>query len=217
MSLKSGYSLRSYDPSNFGDVEVMNLMYYHPEVMKAKGYYREDFDFESVKDIAQIDKNLERISKLTRLAKQVMYSVVDEANNLVGWIWFYHESRHPLPKRIYDELGLNNQSQIFQVSYQKLMSEGWPASLINKVSQSTVVHLHKPRYGVIVQGLALALVQLRQECKILYKDKGAKAIFAYVLPDNISSAKVLERNGFAKYHRQYKYEGELNDLWTLII
>lgn len=215
MSSAVSYSLRSFDPFNPGDNLAMNLMFYHPEVMKAKGYYKEGFDFAKVSDLHELDNVKSATdSKVTRIFKDIMYSVVDQNDSLVGWIWFYHDKQHPLPKRVRDEYGLTaRNSRIFQVSYQKLMSSGWPMALLSQLSHTTKLHLHKNRKGVIVTGLNMALKKLGKDYSKLYKTPKQLVIYGYIKSDNKASEKVLSRNGFMKYPKQYKYEGELHDLW----
>lgn len=215
MSKIDSYSLRSFDPFNPGDNLAMNLMFYHPEVMKAKGYYKEGFDFAKVTDLHELDTVKSAIdSKVTKVSKDIMYSVVDQNDSLVGWIWFYHDKQHPLPKRVRDEYGLTTRnSRIYQVSYQKLMSSGWPIGLLSQLSHTTKLHLHKDRKGVIVTGLSMALKKLARDFAKLFEKPKKLVIYGYIKPDNLASEKVLSRNGFVKYPRQYKYEGELHDLW----
>ncbi|MFZ2199821.1 MAG: hypothetical protein WAV40_03470 [Microgenomates group bacterium] len=219
MSFKTDYRLRSFDPSNPGDTLAMNLMFYHPEVMQAKGYWQDGFDFGKIRDLGKIDQTLAKIDYHARQeSHDLMYSVVDKLDHLVGWIWFYLDSRYPLPTRVQKELGLRaDHSRIYQVSYQKLMSMGWPEALLEKVDHATKLHLHSLRSGVIVEGLSLALKKLKRDFAKLDKNGSKIAVYAYVSPGNIGSAKVLLRNGFAKYPKQYRYEAELNDLWVKII
>jgi hypothetical protein len=215
MSKIDSYSLRSFDPFNPGDNLAMNLMFYHPEVMKAKGYYKEGFDFAKVTDLHEIDNAKSVIdTKVTRASKNIMYSVVDQNDALVGWIWFYLDKQYPLPKKVRDEYGLTERnSRIYQVSYQKLMSSGWPLPLLEQLNHNTKLHLHRDRKGVIVTGLRMALKKLARDFAKLYQIPKKLVIYGYIKPDNAASEKVLSRNGFVKYPKQYKYEGELHDLW----
>lgn len=219
MSFKADYRLRPFNPGNPGDTLAMNLMFYHPEVMQAKGYWSEKFDFAQIRDLSKIDKTLAKIDyHASHKSHDLMYSVVDKFDHLVGWIWFYLDSRYHLPTRVQKELGLRtDNSRIYQVSYQKLMSMGWPEALLEKVDHATKLHLHTSRFGVIVAGLGLALKKLKRDFAKLDKSGGKIAVYAYVEPGNIGSAKVLARNGFVKYPKQYKYEGVSNDLWVKII
>ena len=166
-------------------------------------------------DLHELDTAKSAIdSKVTRISKDIMYSVVDQNDSIVGWIWFYLDKQHPLPKRVRDEYGLTTRnSRIYQVSYQKLMSSGWPMGLLSQLSHTTKLHLHKDRKGVIVTGLGMALKKLARDFAKLYENPKKLVIYGYIKPDNLASEKVLSRNGFVKYPRQYKYEGELHDLW----
>jgi hypothetical protein len=75
----------------------MNLMFYHPEVMKAKGYFKDDFNFAKISDLHDVDKTLANIDyNVTKKSHDVMYSVVDAKDVLVGWIWFYQDARYPI-------------------------------------------------------------------------------------------------------------------------
>lgn len=210
------YRLRSFDPQNPGDVERMNLMYYHPEVMKAKGYFTDDFDFAKITDLHDVDKTIANIDyKVTKKSHDVMYSVVDAKDTLVGWIWFYQDSRYPLPSKVIDAYGLtSSNSLILQVSYQKLMSSGWPTEILEKLSRTTKLHLHLNRKGVIVEGLKLALKKLKAGFEKLYKIRPKLVIYGFISPDNIGSAKVLSYNGFVKNDKKYRCDGEFSDLWV---
>lgn len=219
MTLNSAYILRGFEPSNPSEIERMNLMYYHPEVMKAKGYWkrgRHQVDFE---DLQEADKSMfSTMSSLTSRYDDVAYAVADLANKLVGWIWFYIDRSHPLPTRIKKEYQINeNTSRIYQVSYEKLMSEGWPSDILSKVVHTKPDHLSMPRKGVIVEGLKLALAKISTEFHMLYPESHKLVIYGYVNPRNIASQVVLARNGFEKYPRKYKYDGVLNNVWVKIL
>lgn len=219
MSKGDLYQLRSFDPNNPGDIERINLMYYHPDVMKAKGYYSSDFDFAKITDLHEVDTDLLKLTKqFSKYSKDVMYSVVDIHDQMVGWVWFYQDNKHPLPTRVKKEHSLDSlNSSIFQLSYQKLMSSGWPKALVKNLNHVTEIHLNTDRKGVIVSGLAMSIEKLSIDIAKLYGEAQKIALYAYVDPDNIGSAKVLERNKFEKYGKQYIYDGKLNDLWVKII
>lgn len=219
MSLQKMYRLRDFDSSNLRDIERLNLMYYHPEVMQAKGYWVEGFDFSKIGDLHKVeDTETKGCKKLNRQTKEIMYSVVDKLDHLVGWVWFYVDNKHVLPVSVKRSLGLNLLNcKTFEVSYQKLMSSNWPLDLLAKVKYNTHLQLHKTRKGVIVAGLELALRKFKYQFRKVYGAKRKLVVYAYLTPDNLSSSKVLIRNGFNKYPRQYKYDGVMNDLWVKIV
>lgn len=219
MKTSSSYSLRGFEPGNLSDIERMNLMYYHPEVMKAKGYFKQDSDFSLNVDLQEVNDSMFNIlSTISDKFEDVSYAVVDSVNKLVGWIWFYVDKRHGLPVKIVKRLGLTTEnSRIYQVSYEKLMSGGWPEDLLSKTVHVDHVELHAPRKGVIVEGLRLAIEKLSTEYQRLYSPEHKLVLYGYVLADNIASAKVLERNGFEVETKKYRYDGLLHDLWVKII
>lgn len=219
MNLTSVYKLRGFEQSNPSDVERMNLMYYHPEVMKAKGYFKRGFNFAKHVDLQESDMAMFNIlSTILPEHKDVSYGVVDHTNELVGWIWFYLDKSHPLPVGISKRLGLTPQnSRIYQVSYEKLMSEGWPAEILAKIIHTTHASLSLPRKGVIVEGLSLAISKMTNEYRKLFSDQHKLVLYGYVHAHNPASQIVLMRNGFLKEKRKYRYDGSLHDLWVKII
>jgi hypothetical protein len=218
MILRGEYSLRAFDAQNMGDVERINLMFYHPQVMKAKGYFRQGYVLESQADLHSIDQQMFKIkSYITRAKQEVALAVIDKKSSILGWIWFYHDTRHPLPVRVQKELGITaRNSLIYQLSYQKLLSTGWTAKLLRNIKYVTPLDLCTERKGVIVEGLHLAIKRLESQFRALYATKKL-AFYAFVSKDNIASSKVLELNKFVKIGRKYKYDGENQDLWTRII
>jgi RimJ/RimL family protein N-acetyltransferase len=219
MNLTGLYNLRVLERDNPMDIERINLMYYHPEVMKAKGYFKQEVKLLNKADLQEKDESMFNIlSTISHGATDISFAIVDQLNKLVGWIWFYIEKSHPLPIGIVKRMGLTkNNSLIYQVSYQKLMSDGWPAELLARTIHCDHRDLHTTRKGVIVEGLELSLDRLSHEYKVIYGGKRRLVIYGYVLPENIASQRVLEKNGFIKEKRQYKYDGILNDLWVKII
>jgi len=218
MISRANYRLRGFEPENMGDIERVNLMFYHPAVMKAKGYFRQGYVVQSQADLHSTHGTmLSTSSHLTRTSKDISLAVTDLESGVVGWIWFYKDARHPLPKRVQSDLGLTrNNSRIYQLSYEKLISVDWPAKLLNLTKHVTHEYLMTERKGVIVEGLRLAIVRVRREFRALY-GKGKKlAFYAFVSSDNIPSRKVLIQNDFAKIERRYKYDGALQDLWVKI-
>jgi len=194
-------------------------MFYHPQVLKFMGYKRQDIDPIRQGDLQEPDWSMFSIKPVvTRVFADVSYAVADQANKLVGWVWFSHDSRHPLPKRVAKRLGLRaSNSRSYQLIYEKLMSEGWPKSLISKVIHVHPKELHAPRKGVIVEGLRLAIARLKRSYRRLYVNKRKLVIYAYVMPDNVPSQKVLLKNGFKIEERKYLYDGIEHNLWVRII
>lgn len=219
MATSSLYRLRSFQPSNPVEIERMNLMFYHPQVLKFMGYKNEEKYQVKPGQLQSVDEALfEAGSTVSRSIEDVTYAVADHTNCLVGWIWFCIDKRHPLPARIAKRYGLNkNNSRAYQVVYEKLLSHGWPMEILTTTMHVNHVDLHKPRKGVIVEGLRLAITRLARAYKKLYIRKHRLALYAYVLPDNIASQKVLQKNGFAKEDRQYSYDGLIHDLWVRVI
>lgn len=219
MTLNSAYQLRGFEIDNPHDVERLNLMYYHPDVMKAKGYWKKGANVIDGEDLQEADNSMADIlNMLTTRHEDVSYAVADMANKLVGWIWFYRDSRYPLPKRVMTEMGLNTlTSRVYQVSYEKLMSEGWSKEILENVVHTKQEHLHEPRKGVIVEGLRLAIIRITTEFRLLFPSDQKLVLYGFVSPRNVASRKVLERNGFVKAKRKYRYCKILHDLWVKII
>jgi hypothetical protein len=210
MKTSMNYKLRAFEPGNPEEIERMNLMFYHPQVMKAKGYWHTKFSFHQ--DMFGTP------ATISRQVADVSYAIADLKNDLVGWVWFYQESKHPLPTSLVKKYGLTkHNSRIYQVSYEKLMSESWPRELIMRTKYITKKALESPRKGVVVAGLGLAIRRLTREYRLLYKRQRKLALYGFVLPENIASAEVLRRNEFVKVERQYRYNGVKHDLWVRVI
>lgn len=213
------YRLRSFDRGNPRDIELVNLMGFHPTIMKAKGYWSPNFQYNHTIDLNDEDRELfSTKSTITRKVEDILFAVTDTKNKIVGWIWFYRDSRHPLPKRIVSKFGLTSRnSRIYQLSYEKLMSEDWPSALLSKVQHVTPSYLHKPRRGVIVEGLRLAIGRISRAYRKLYVVKRRLVFYAFTSPRNVASARVLEYNGFVRQGRKYCYEGIPHYLWLKIV
>ena len=219
MNLNSAYILRGFEENNPSEIERMNLMYYHPEVMKAKGYWKRGASVIEDHELQESDQSMfNTLSTITSGYNDVAYAVADLTNKLVGWIWFYNDKSHSLPKMIIKKMGISlGNSRIYQVSYEKLMSDGWSSDILSKIVHTNLNQLKTPRKGVIVEGLRLALEKISAEFRSLYPESHKLVIYGYVNPRNIASRIVLERNGFVKHSRQYKYDGVLNHVWVKIL
>lgn len=219
MNLNSTYILRGFEANNPSEIERMNLMYFHPEVMKAKGYWKRGTQVIDPHELQESDKSMfSTQSVMTSGQSDVAYAVADLTNKLVGWIWFYNDKSHSLPKMIMKKMGINlGNSRIYQISYEKLMSEGWSSDILSKIVHTNLDQLKTPRKGVIVEGLRLALEKISAEFRMLYPESHKLVVYGYVNPRNIASRIVLERNGFVKHNRQYKYDGVLNNVWVKIL
>lgn len=219
MTEVGSYTLRGFDRSNLAEIELFNLMGYHPVTLKARGCWKKGFNYvkeANLTSIANIPSEGNHI--ISRDVDDVLFTVADYSDKIVGWIWFYQDSSHPLPARISTELGLTpRNSRVYQISYEKLMSEGWPDELIKQVKHVTVRYLAQERKGVIVQGLKLAISRLSRMYRKLYVYKRKLVLYAFVHRSNLASSKVLERNGFTKYNRKYSYDGTLHYLWVKVV
>lgn len=212
------YKLRSFNRASPEDVELVNLMYYHPTVMKAKGYFSSRFRYGASADLEEVDCDLfTRKSRVSRKHEDVLYAVADRANRVVGWIWFYLDKKHPLPQGVRKMLGLSAvRDRTYGVSYEKLMSGGWPKQLLGKAQQIEPAYLSQERKGVIVSGLGQAIRKMRREFYALYPTRHKLVFYAFTTPSNIASQMVLRKNGFRQIERRYSYEGVLSFLWVKI-
>ena len=200
MRSTNSYRIRSFEPGNQAEIERMNLMFYHPQVMRSMGYKKHDVDPLKSGDLQKSDQHMfETLSVVTKEFQDVWYAVADGENKLVGWVWFCHDAKHPLPSRVAKKFGLTpRNSRSYQLVYQKLLSQDWPLSLVSQVIHVRPHELHAPRKGVIVEGLRLAINRLKRSYSRLYVRKRMLGLYAYVLPDNIVSKKVLVKNGFSQ-------------------
>lgn len=219
MQSLNGYTIRSLDSGNLADVELLNLMYYHPIVMSAKGYSSLDPHYAQKVDLHEAESDIMAAhSRVKRKVSDVVFAIADKANHLAGYIWFYTDKKHPLPVSVVKAHGLTpKNSRVYQVSYEKLMSDGWPRDLVNKMVVVKKEHLTIPRKRVVMEGLAMAITRLHREYHALYTKKRSLVLYGYVQPENVASCKVLESNGFAKTDRLYSYDGVPHQLWVRII
>lgn len=216
--MQNSYIVRGFRPQDPGEIERINLMYYHPEVAKAKGYHTKNFGLRSGESLHQAYEPLDDSRLLKRRQASISFAVADCKNRLVGWVWFYHDTRHPLPKMIQRKLGVSeHNSLIYQVSYEKLLSAGWPKRLLSALVYTPASELTKERKGVIVSGLSMSIERLSRRYRRRYLRKTNLVLYAYVLPDNIASQKVLVANEFFKVERLYKYEKVLHQVWVRIV
>lgn len=219
MQKSAHYSIRGFDRSSSEEIELFNLMAYHPTTLKARGYWKSKFNYARDVDLGSTKNSFFWTrQQLSRKVEDVAYAVADKLDKIVGWIWFYQDSQHPLPARVVSELGLTSRnSRVYQLSYEKLMSEGWPEELIAKAQHVKVGYLTKTRKGVIVEGLRLAILRLRRMYRKLYVRPRKLVLYAYVHPRNRASSIVLERNGFELYPRRYSYDGVGHRLWVKVV
>lgn len=219
MPRKDHYRLRGFKRSNLSDIELVNLMGFHPSIMKAKGYWQRGFDFEKQVDLKSVDREIfQTKSRVERKYENVLYAVVDRLDKVVGWIWFYKDLTHPLPRAVVKNLGLNSyNSRVYQISYEKLMSSQWPKELVAKAEHVTLKYLERERRGVIVLGLSKAIVSLRRRLNLLYSRRPKLVIYAFTHPSNVASRKVLEKNKFERISRKYSYDGVPHYLWVKLV
>jgi len=218
MQSVSRYKLRGFNPDNLGEIELFNLMGYHPTTLKARGCWKPGFDYKNEVDLTSTRNLIVTSSRISRKDDDVLFAVTDLGDKIVGWVWFYHDSTHPLPAKVVSELGLTERnSRIYQISYEKLMSEGWPKALVAKVRHVTVSYLAKRRKGVIVAGLGLAIARLVRMYRRLYVYKRKLVLYAFVHRSNLASSKVLAHNGFTRLKRKYSYDGTLHFLWVKVV
>ena len=216
--MKNGYIVRGFRPRVPGVIVRINLMYYHPEVAKAKGYHTKNFGLKPGESLHESYEPIDDSRLLVRRQPSVSFAVADTKSRLVGWVWFYRYRVHPLPKMIQRKLGVNEQnSLIYQVSYEKLLSTGWPESLLSALVYTPVAELAKERKGVIVSGLEMSIERLARRYRRRYVRRTNLVLYAYVLPENIASQKVLIANGFSSVDRMYKYEKVLHQVWVRIV
>ncbi len=219
MQKANSYTIRGFDRDNLAEVELFHLMSYHPTTLKARGYWKRNFDYESQVDLTKKGAAIFDISpRVSRKYEDVLFTVADRLDRIVGWIWFYRDSVHPLPAKVVSELGLTDRnSRIYQLSYEKLMSEGWPSELVSKARHVTVSYLERKRKGVIVEGLRLAIARLARSYRRLYVRRRKLVLYGFVHGKNLASRIVLERNGFVKQAKRYSYDGVPHQLWVKVV
>jgi hypothetical protein len=219
MSGVFNYRLRGFNQANLADIELVNLMGYHPSIMKAKGYGTRGFGYIKDVNLQERDRDIFAAkTKMSRKYEDILFGVADKQDKIVGWIWFYRDASHPLPAKVVTELTLTpRNSRIYQISYEKLMSEGWPAQLVEKAQHITPAYLKKTRKGIIVGGLKLAMASMKRMYRKLYVRKRSLVFYAFTHPTNIASRKVLEYNGFTRNARKYSYDGVPHYLWVKVV
>lgn len=209
------YRLRGFLRDDPREIERLNLMYYHPAVAKAKGYWSRRFARFSEVSLSE-DEALcgHESTKVRRESKEVSYAVADDGNNLVGWVWFYQDSRHPLPRRIAKKYKVTPRMRVFAISYEKMLHEGWPKEIVEAMQHVRPDELVVPHKGVIVEGLRMSLSRLKTAYRRLYRRVPRILTYAFVLPRNYASQAVLRHNRFELETRMYRCEGVLHQVWV---
>jgi len=155
-----------------------------------------------------------------------LYAVTDDEGEAIGWVEYYTDKDNPLPDDISKNLSLTPEDLVLQVSYEKLLSEGWPEYLLHIDRELSEAVLNTDRKGVIVSGLRQTMLDLRRKENFISSQSAEPprriVIYAYTDLDNKASEKVLEKNGFAldetirTYHEEPNAKeptGKPNHLW----
>lgn len=195
------YNLRPFLMDDPEEIERINLMAHHPEVAKAKSYWNSAIW--TKKKVNLLEKSI-----FEDKSHNYSFAIADINNKVVGWVWFYQDLSLPLPVMLQKMLGVTKSSFVRQVSYEKLLSTGWPERLLSQTKYLNRAELAGERPGVVVAGLGMAIESLKHEMK-----QKSGVLYAYVIPNNIASQKVLEKNDFVKVDRMYKSQGVLHQVW----
>ena len=201
------YSIRRWNPNSSEDSQRFTDIDRHPRVLTGMdnpdSSIGEDIDF------------LMRVGESDSKDPRAMFAVVDDrTGKALGFVQYYQDSNHPLPKDIKERLNLTADALILQVSYAKLFGK-WPenSKFVKKRN-----NLEKEEHlEVGVSGVRQTLQHLREMEDIISKKGKAQPrkiiIYAYTDPDNIASEKVLAKNEFNKSDTQYEYDGVPNNMW----
>ena len=214
----TAYHLRPFYPDDPEEIERMNLMFYHPHVLKHMGFKEGEHYPERRDELQRPDKSMfASASEVREKHGDVAYGIADAADGLVGWVWFCIDKRHPLPVRVARRLEVLPQTRVYQVVYEKLLSADWPDYLIERMVHVKHEELFRTRKGVVVEGLRLAILKLKHEYGRLWTKPAELVLYGFVLPENIASQKVLLANGFSREDRLYWCDGVEHQLWVSVI
>lgn len=217
MTQPTTYRIRNFRINDQSEIELVNLMSYHPSVAKAKGYYTRKFRrfAEVALDNPEVMPEYEN-TRVTRTTKDVSYAIADASDTLCGWIWFYRPT-HPLPSLVSKRLGVTKRTKVFELSYEKLLHFDWPEELLAKLVHNDKKVVRLERKGVIVSSLALAIRKLLAEYHKVYVRRPKIVLCAYVKVRNTPSKIVLQRNGFTRENRVYRSNQSAHELWTRVL
>lgn len=144
---------------------------------------------------------------------RIMWAIVDERNEPVGWVQFYKDERMTTERRA--ELGIPENALILETSYSKLFTQ-WPGGSRFVKDRPNIPDTQN--YGVAVNGLRQSLLLLREmeERSANLASRPARSIFvtAYTDPDNTASEAVPQKIGF-KQMGLVDYEGGPNNFWII--
>lgn len=197
------YALRRFDPNRSEDTQRYKDIDRHPEslqwMLPSKPSSNEDLDW------------LTRIDETDKEDPRILWAVVDENNEPVGWVQFYKDDRMD-PKRM-GELNMPENALVLEFSYSKLFVD-WP-----KFSRFTKDRTNLPdtqSIGVAVNGVKQSLILLRQMENLMAQSSTESPrpiyITAYTESENVPSEKALIVNGFQSMGIA-DYDGKTNNFW----
>lgn len=196
------YGLRCFNPNRSEDTQRYKDIDRHPEVLKwmlpAEVLSNEDLDF-----LVRTDESAEN--------PRLVWAIVDERNETVGWIHFYVDKMLPIEKR--KEFGIPENALILETSYCKLFNE-WPKDSRFIKDRDNLDSITHP--GIALHGLRQALIKLKnmEQTVADYSENVPRPIFitAYTDPQNTFSEISLVKNNFQKVGT-VDYEGEMDNVW----
>ncbi len=155
-----------------------------------------------------------RANEADRKLPWLLWAIVDDRNEPVGWVQFYVDVSMNTENR--QKLGLKEDDLVLEVSYSKLFPT-WPKYSHHIKDRDDLDTTE--RKGVAVNGLKQSLIKLKQMEETISTASGEAPrrvlITAYTSPENKASEAVLSRNGFEiAGSQQYKKGEEHEDrLW----
>lgn len=202
-SSEEPYAIRRFNSSKSEDTQRFTDIDRHPEALKWM-VPSEPSSSEEIDYLLNIDETSESDPR-------IIWAIVNEKDEPIGWIQFYKDSKIDDVKKA--ELGIENDALLLEVSYAKLFST-WPDG-IEFIDERT--NLDTDIYGSVVpNGLKQTLLKLANMEEQISKSSGIKSrsiyISAYTNPKHRASEIVLAGNGFVK-KGTIDYDGEEDNLW----
>lgn len=148
---------------------------------------------------------LVRINEADEKDPRLMFAIVDDKNEPVGFIQFYPDKAI---EKLRDQVDIPKDALVLEVAYGKRFVD-WPKGkwwLRDRDNLPT-----EEAKGVAISGLKQMLIKIEQMEKTVLA--GPIFITAYTNPENLASEGVLRQNNFTKLEQQMDYGKEKDNVW----
>lgn len=210
MSYSDSYLLRRFNPASLRDLETVELMESHPLLAYMPDYQTEQGEELSYREFLSYGTDLALTTDQTDI--NLLYAITDHDSHVVGLVWYYTDKEQGFPASFKDNPHFAPDTIYLQLSYYKLMSDGWSKRHLRSLRTVPLDFIRQPRRGVAVSGVKQSLALLRRQIKKLSFPHPI-VVYAYNHPTNLASAAVLRRNRLILTPTLHLYADEPHQLW----